>query len=128
MGVQAAHDRRIVHRDIKPGNILVDEHGCPKLLDFGIAKILDPGVIDTDTGSDRHGAASDDPGVASPEQVCGDEITSASDVYSLGVLLYELLTGHRPYRVKRRSAQEIAKVICDSDPERPSTAVGRPRS
>ena len=65
------------------------------------------------------------PEYASPEQVCGDDITSASDVYSLGVLLYELLTGHRPYRMKRRSPHEIAHVILDTEPERPSTVVGR---
>ena len=65
------------------------------------------------------------PEYASPEQVIGDDITSASDVYSLGVLLYELLTGHRPYRMKRRSPHEIAQVICDTEPDRPSTIVGR---
>ena len=124
-GVQAAHDRRIVHRDIKPGNILVDATGCPKLLDFGIAKILDPDISTQTLDPTATVLRLMTPEYASPEQVCGDEITSASDVYSLGVLLYELLTGHRPYRMKRRSPQEIAKVICDTEPERPSTAVGR---
>jgi Tol biopolymer transport system component len=124
-GVQAAHDRRIVHRDIKPGNILVDLQGRPKLLDFGIAKLLDPELSTQALDPTATVLRLMTPEYASPEQVCGDEITSASDVYSLGVLLYELLTGHRPYRLKRRSAHEIAQVICDSEPERPSTAVGR---
>ncbi|HYP07106.1 MAG TPA: protein kinase [Bryobacteraceae bacterium] len=124
-GVQAAHDRRIIHRDIKPGNILVDESGCPKLLDFGIAKILDPELSTQTMDPTATVLRLMTPEYASPEQVCGEPVTAASDVYSLGVLLYELLTGHRPYRVKRRSAHEIAKVICDSEPDRPSTAVGR---
>jgi Tol biopolymer transport system component len=124
-GVQCAHDHKIVHRDIKPGNILVDAEGCPRLLDFGIAKILDPDLSTQSLDPTATVLRLMTPEYASPEQVCGDEITAASDVYSLGVLLYELLTGHRPYRMKRRSAHEIAQVICDTEPERPSTAVGR---
>ena len=124
-GVQAAHDRKIVHRDIKPGNILVDAKACPKLLDFGIAKILDPDLSTQMLDPTATVLRLMTPEYASPEQVIGDDITSASDVYSLGVLLYELLTGHRPYRMKRRSPHEIAQVICDTEPDRPSTIVGR---
>ncbi|HYI94108.1 MAG TPA: protein kinase [Bryobacteraceae bacterium] len=124
-GVQAAHDRKIVHRDIKPANILVDAQGRPRLLDFGIAKILDPELSTQTLDPTATILRLMTPEYASPEQVCGDEITSASDVYSLGVLLYELLTGHRPYRMKRRSPHEIAQVIMDTEPERPSTVVGR---
>lgn len=123
--VQAAHDRRIVHRDIKPGNILIDEDGQAKLLDFGIAKILDPEL----TGHTLEVTATMlrlmTPEYASPEQVRGGEITSACDIYSLGVLLYELLTGHRPYRLRGKSPHEVAHVICHEIPERPSTMAGR---
>jgi serine/threonine protein kinase len=101
-GVQCAHDHKIVHRDIKPGNILVDAEGCPRLLDFGIAKILDPDLSTQSLDPTATVLRLMTPEYASPEQVCGDEITAASDVYSLGVLMYELHTGHRPYRKKRR--------------------------
>jgi len=94
--VQYAHQRLIVHRDLKPGNILVTKGGVPKLLDFGIAKILDPGAF---TGGFEHTQTFFrmlTPGYASPEQVRGEPITTVSDVYSLGVILYELLTGRSP--------------------------------
>jgi serine/threonine-protein kinase len=121
--VHFAHQNLIVHRDLKPGNILVTAGGVPKLLDFGIAKLLDP-------NQDLYALTRVDlrpmtPEYASPEQVRGETITTASDVYALGVLLYVLLTGHRPYRAAPRDPQGLARAICETDPLRPSSIVGR---
>jgi serine/threonine protein kinase len=122
--VNYAHQRLVVHRDLKPSNILVNEEGQPKLLDFGIAKILD-----ADSSSNAEPTATAlrllTPEYASPEQATGQPVTTASDVYSLGVLLYELLTGHRPYRLKSRVPEELARAINSSQPERPSVIVTR---
>ena len=117
--VTYAHQNLIVHRDLKPSNILVTREGQVRLLDFGIAKLLDTEAPDVTITIFRIMT----PEYASPEQVKGEPITTVSDVYSLGVLLYELLTGERPYRLKRHTPDEITNAICEQEPERPSTAV-----
>lgn len=123
--VQYAHQNLLVHRDLKPGNILIDSDGEPKLLDFGIAKRLAPEPDDA-LQKTREGLRMLTPGYASPEQVRGEAITTASDVYSLGVLLYELLAGRKPYRVSTELPYEIERAICEEEPERPSVALFRP--
>src|SRR5829696_3824214 len=121
--VTYAHQNLVIHRDLKPSNVMVMADGTPKLLDFGIAKLLNPEMggraLDPTTLAMRLMT----PEYASPEQVRGETVTMVSDVYSLGVLLYDLLTGHRPYNLRSRSPDEIARVICEQEPERPSVAV-----
>jgi tetratricopeptide (TPR) repeat protein len=117
--VEHAHRNLVVHRDLKPGNILVTADGSPKLLDFGIAKLVYPGAAPLDaTGFLRLMT----PEYASPEQVLGAPITTATDVYALGAILYELLTGVRAHRFTTQSPTEIERVVCREEPPRPSFA------
>jgi serine/threonine-protein kinase len=120
--VQHAHQNLLVHRDLKAANILVTADGEPKLLDFGIAKQLLPGAAPDLT---RTGSRVLTPSCASPEQVRGEPISTASDVYSLGVLLYELVAGRSPYRVASDLPHEIERAICEQQPEPPSQALSR---
>ena len=119
--VTYAHQNLIVHRDLKPSNILITKEGQVRLLDFGIAKLLDTEAPAVTITMFRVMT----PEYASPEQVKGEVVTTLSDVYSLGVVLYELLTGERPYRLGRGSSEELSKAICEQEPTRPSTAVAR---
>lgn len=114
-----AHQNLVIHRDIKPSNILVQDDGTVKLLDFGIAKVFEE--EENQKNITRTGIRAMTPEYASPEQILGQPISTATDVYSLGLILYQLLTGYPPYEVNSTSAIEMEKVICLTDPPKPST-------
>lgn len=123
-GVRYAHRNLIVHRDLKPPNILITEEGVPKLLDFGVAKLLDPALAD---GIENLTVGSNilTPAYASPEQLMNKNITTASDVYSLGALLYRLFTGKTPHDLKDKSLPEILDIVTEESPVSPSLAVAK---
>jgi serine/threonine protein kinase len=122
--VQFAHQNLVVHRDLKPDNILVVEDGTPRLLDFGTAKLLSPAVGKPGSELTQQGFHSFTPQYASPEQVLGNPVTTASDTYSLGVLLYLLLTQTLPYQLKELTTAEMLRVICNEPPRHPAEAAG----
>lgn len=118
--VQHAHQNLVVHRDLKPANILVTAEGTPKLLDFGIAKLLAPGLIGPAGHLTRAGIGFMTPDYAAPEQVRGEPVTTATDVYALGMILYELVSGHRAHDLSSLPQAEVVRVICDEDPPGPA--------
>lgn len=121
--VHYAHQNLVVHRDIKPEHILVNKSGEIKLIDFGIAKLLEPSRHEVPAFQTRTGMRIMTPEFASPEQVRGEPVTTVSDIYSLGVLLYLIISGSRPYSFKTTSMLEIERVVCESEPLKPSEVV-----
>ncbi|MEL7450953.1 MAG: serine/threonine-protein kinase [Pseudomonadota bacterium] len=121
--VRYAHRALVVHRDLKPSNILVTKDGAPRLLDFGIAKLMDDSLAPAGAPRTEASIKLMTPEYGAPEQLSGGDITTATDVYALGVILYELLSGHRPYDFDRRSAVDMHELIVRTEPPRPSTRV-----
>ncbi len=120
MAVHAAHQSLVVHRDLKPSNLLITADGTPKLLDFGVARLLNPELSELTAGATGPGCHPMTLTYASPEQVRGETVTAASDVYALGMLLYTLLAGRRPYRLAGLSRAAAQRLVCESEPLLPS--------
>jgi eukaryotic-like serine/threonine-protein kinase len=125
--VQYAHQNLVVHRDLKPNNILITENGEPKLLDFGIAKLLSPELDKFETVTQR-GMWNLTPEYASPEQIRGEAITTSSDVYSLGIVLYKILSGQNPYKINSMFPAEINNIITNTEVIKPSEIVFKSKS
>src|SRR6516162_2458420 len=122
--VHYAHQKLVIHRDIKPSNVLVTPEGIVKLIDFGVSKPLAPELFPGDMPKTESGHRLMTPDYASPEQLLGKELTTASDIYSLGVLLFELLTGSRPYTIRDLSPVAAEKVVCHQGSRKPSSVPG----
>jgi len=123
LAVQYAHQNLVLHRDLKPGNILVTPSGDVKLLDFGIAKITDADENHLASAAEATVLPMMTPEFASPEQVRNEAMTTASDIYSLGVILYKLLCGRLPFRTEGTAPHEVARAICETDPAKPSSMI-----
>ncbi len=121
--IKYAHQNLVIHRDLKPSNIIIKKDGTVKLLDFGIAKVFTEDKSTEQSALTRTGLYVMTPEYASPEQIKGEAITTSTDIYSLGLILYQLITGEKAYEIKTQSPLELEKIICFTEPAKPSSAV-----